>query len=94
MKAPTTTMSPPKRQRAAEIAGRRDQHRHDDGEPAVAGGDPGQLRHRTGQICHRTDDAIDIAVELPALVVFAAVERDAFRALAGANQREAQFRLA
>ena len=85
---------PAQRQRTAEIAGRGDQRRHDDGEPAIARSDPGQPRHGTGQFAHGGDDAVDVALELTALVALAVIERDALGTFADADEREAQFRFA
>ena len=85
---------PAERHAALEVARRGDQDRHDERAPAVAGGDPGQTGEPARQVAHDVDERLDRAVERPALVRLAAVERDRLRVLVGPHQAEPQRRLA
>ncbi len=85
---------PPEGQAPGEVTGRRDQNRRNQREPAVARGHPGQSREVAGQLSHHGHDAIDRVIEDPALLRFAAMERDALGILADADQGKAELRLA
>src|SRR6185312_3896923 len=55
--------------------------------------DPSQARQCTGEATHRRNNAIEIVVELPALVALATAECDTFGTFIDAHQREAESRL-
>ena len=94
LKAPTTTISSPKRHVPGQIARRRHQDRRNDREPAVAGGDPGQPRQGTDDAPRDLEDGFEDPIEVLLLIGLAAVDRDAFDLFVGTHQRKTQIRLA
>ena len=79
---------------AREIERRRREDRRHQREPAVAGGDPGEIGESGDQAAHGLENGGEIDLDAARLVRLARGERDRIDVLVHPHQRKAQVRLA
>ena len=78
----------------AKYSGRRDEDRSHQREPAVAGGNPGQIREARHETAQGLEHAGDVGVDVPRLVRLSRRQGDRIDVLVDADQRESQIGLA
>ena len=93
LKAPTAIISR-RRRGCLRINGCSDQNRRHDGDPAIAGRDPGQAGEPHDDALRRRQHGKEMNLDAPVLIGLAVEEGDGIDVLIDAHHREAQVRLA
>ena len=78
---------------AREVSRSCDNDRRDDGEPAVAGRDPGEPSGRGNDLPHDAENVLELASETLIFIFFTAIERHSVDVFVEAHKRETQLGL-